>query len=258
MKFKIAITLIICLNLIFCASPQKKIKQERENDPRYQYNLGLYYLNNSQFDEAIKYLSKCMELDPQHFLALNALGQANWMKGRLEVSVSYFQKCLEINPAFTEAHNNLGVSHQEMGFLDKAEQEFRRATADKNYGSRELPYYNLAKLYFEKGKLPEALDFVKKSIEINRTMSIAYNLMGTIYEKLENYEEAIQSYKQALKLSPDDINISFNLASAYFKNNEFQKAKDIFNQIYIQITDSEMKEKIEKYLKLIKDKSLDK
>lgn len=251
MKAKIPFLLFLSLNLILCASSQKKIEQTREKSPRYQYNLGLFYLNDGQVDEAIKYFNKSLAIEPKYDLSLNALGLAYSMKGNFEESVKYFQKCLAINPALTEAHNNLGSIYQEMGLLDKAEQEFRAAITDRNYTSRELPYYNLARLYMLQDKLQDALNFADKALEINRSMVMAHNLRGIIFEKLNNYSEAVESYKQALRTAPDDQSIQFNLAAAYFKNNEFQNSKEIFDKLYAKTGDQDMKKKIEEYLNVI-------
>jgi tetratricopeptide (TPR) repeat protein len=66
--------------------------------------------------------------------------------------------------------------------------------------------------------------------------------------------EAIESYKQAVKLLPSDITYKFNLAAAHFKNNDFRQAEDILTEILPLITDPEMKQKADSYLKTIKGK----
>ncbi|MBE0460032.1 MAG: tetratricopeptide repeat protein [Candidatus Aminicenantes bacterium] len=252
MRFKTAFILILCLQFVLCASSAKKIQQQREKDPRYHYNMGLFFLNNGNLDEATKYFNKCLSLNPGYSLAYNALGLVYLMKGQSEESINNFTKALKLNPKLTEAHNYMGVVYQETGLLDKAEQEFRIALADKNYQSKELPYFNLARLYFVQDKTQEALDYIEKSLEINKTFILAYNLKGTILEKMEKYVEAIKVYKIALKTAPEDININFNLAVAYFKNGEVNKAKEIFENIALKVTNEEMKKNIQQYLNIIK------
>jgi len=252
MRFKTAFILILCLQFVLCASSAKKIQQQREKDPRYHYNMGLFYLNNGNLDEATKYFNKCLSLNQNYSLAYNALGLVYLMKGQSEESINNFNKSLKLNPKLTEAHNYLGVVYQEMGLLDKAEQEFRIALADNNYQSKELPYYNLARLYFVQDKTQEALDYVEKSLEINKTFILAYNLKGTILEKLEKYVEAIDVYKRALKTAPEDIDVNFNLAVAYFKNGQLEEANEIFEKIALKATDEEMEKKIKQYRSLIK------
>lgn len=252
MRVKLTVIIFICLNMLLCASPQKKVENARAKDPVYQCNMGLFYLNEGNIDEAIKYLNRALSLNRRYSLALNSLGLAHSMKGNFAESVKYFQECIAVNPSLTEAHNYLGTVYQEMGFVDKAEKEFRIAALDENYKSRELPYYNLARLYVLRDKVQEALEYVEKSIKINSSFRMAHNLKGVILERQLKFSEAIKSYKKALKNLEGDVDINFNLAVAYFKNNEFSKAKEIFEKINPRVTDLEMKEKIDRYLRMIK------
>ena len=252
MRYRLIIITALLLNLIFCASTQKKIEESRKKDPRYNYSMGSFYLNAGNVDQAIHYFQKTLSLDPNYYLALNGLGLAYSMKGKFSESEKYFLKCLTINPAFSEARNNLGMVYQEMGMIDKAEAQFRIAASDKNYNSRELPYYNLARLYFAQDKLEGALKYVEKALQMDSSMAMAYNLKGIILEKQNKLKEAIANYEKGIKIIPEDIYLNFNLAVAYFKNKDLEKAKAIFEEISLKANDAEMKKQIEDYLKMIK------
>lgn len=254
MKLRTIFLFIIVLALISCVSSQKKLQKEREKDPHYQYNIGLYYLDNGDPDEAIEYFNKSLALNPRNFLVFNALGFSYSMKGDLRQSMKYFQKCLEVNPTFTEAHNNIGMIYQEMGFIDKAEEEFQKVLADEKYPSKENAHYNLANLYFIQGKGDKALDHVQKAIQENIRFAMAYNLKGRILERQNRISKAIESYERASTIVPGEINFSFDLAVALFKNNEFSRAKEIFERISPQVRDQEMKDNIDQYLKIIKER----
>ena len=54
MRAKALAVLAICACLAFCASAQTKTQKAREKDPQYQYNVGLFYLNQNNVDEAIE------------------------------------------------------------------------------------------------------------------------------------------------------------------------------------------------------------
>jgi predicted TPR repeat methyltransferase len=58
----------------------------------------------------------------------------------------------------------------------------------------------------------------------------------------------------AVKIVPDDTNSSFRLGEAYFKSGELHRAAEILEKIAPQVTDAEMKEKLNSYLKTIKEK----
>ena len=257
MRYKLIFIIFICLNFIICASAQKKIEDARNNDLQYQYNMGLFYLNQGIVDEAIKFLNRTLELNPRYDLALYSLGLSHSMNGNFEESVKHLQNCLKINPTLTDARNALGAIYQEMGLLDQAEKEFRIAISDENYKSKDNSYYNLARIYMAKGNLKEALNYVEWALGINRRMVMAHNLKGRIYEGLNDFAKAIDSYKMALDtLSEDatekDVDINFNLAVTYFKNNQFDKAKEIFEKISARIIDPAKRAEIGQYLKLIK------
>jgi tetratricopeptide (TPR) repeat protein len=257
MKNRQAVIFLVCLGLFSCASPQTRIKQaqeKREKDPEYQYNVGLEYLNRTDVDDAIKYLNKALALNPRHYQSLNALGLAYSMRGNFQESVNYYQKCLVISPDFADAHNNLGMAYQELGYVDKAEEEFKKAVENSNYTKKDLPYCNLARLYFLRQDFEKARLYVDYAIKLNSRSAQAYYLQGLILENQNNIYGAIESFKMAVKIVPDDTNSSFRLGEAYFKSGELHRAAEILEKIAPQVTDAEMKEKLNSYLKTIKEK----
>ncbi len=242
------------LSLVMCASSQKKLQMAKEKDPQYQYSMGAVYLNNNNLDEAVRLFNKALSLDPRHYQSLNALGLVHSMKGELREAEKSFLKCLEVSPNFMEAHNNLGMIYQEMGFLDRAEEEFKRVISDPTYASKELAYYNLARLYSMRQNWETALFYADKTIQANARYHLGHGLRGYILESQGKLPEAIESYKQAVKLLPSDVTYKFNLAAAYFKNGAFRQAGQILDEILPLLTDPEMKEKAGNYLKAIKEK----
>jgi Tfp pilus assembly protein PilF len=251
MRAKAVAVVTICASLAFCASSQAKLQRAREKDPKYQYNLGLFYLNQNDVDNAMKYFVKALSLDTRFYLAWNAMGLAHSMRGRLDEAAKAYEKCLEIDPQFAEAHNNLGTVYQEMKMIDKAEAEFRKALSDLTYQNRELPYFNLARLYVLQGRLDEALDYVQKSIQIKPRLAMAYNLRGQIYEKMNKLDDAVSSYEAAVRIVPDDILFNYNLAVGYFKNGEYSRSKECFLKVQGRITDPDTKETVARYLRMI-------
>jgi tetratricopeptide (TPR) repeat protein len=248
----------LCLSLATCASSQKKLQEAREKDPQYQYSMGAFYLNNNNLDEAVRFFQRAITLDPRHFQALNALGLANSMRGNLAEAEKSFLKCLEISPGFVEARNNLGMVYQEMGFPDRAEAEFKKVIADPSYSTKELPYYNLARLYSIRQDWENALFYAEKAVQANPRYHLGYALEGYILESQDKLVEAIDSYKEAVNLLPEDVGYNFRLAAAYFKNGEFRSAEEILEKIRPSITDPEMKQNADSYLKTIRDKEKEK
>ncbi len=241
----------ISIFLLSCASQEKKIEQEREKNPRYQYNVGIFYLNNGQPDEAIKYLQKALLLQPKFDLAFDGLGLAYSIKGDFIEAIKFYNEALAANPLLTDAHNHLATAYQEQGLLDKAEEHFLAAVRDETYHSRELPLYNLARLYYLKEENDKALDYVNQAVNIKPGFAMGHNLKGLVHERLKDYRNAIISYQAAKKILPDDVNLTYNLAGAFFKHENYEKAKELFTALQGKATDPEMRANIVKYLDMI-------
>jgi tetratricopeptide (TPR) repeat protein len=251
MKAKIICTAALILMAAACSSRPAKIKKAQEQDPRYQYNLGVFYLNEGQLDRAIFHLNRSLTLQPDNYLGYHSLGLVYSINGEMEKAVEYFQKALSNNPGSTETRNTLGAVYQEMGFLDKAEEEFAAAARDINYKSRELPYYNLARLYAQKDQLDVALEHINTALSFNSSLSIGHNLKGIILERQGLYGAAIDSFRRAVNKTPDDISFTYNLAVAYFKNEEYQQAGGLFEKILPLVTDPESQGRIKDFLEQI-------
>lgn len=256
MKMRKLTVIVVLISLVSCASSQKKLQQAREKDPQYQYNIGLFYLNSNNMDEAIKYLNRSLALNPRYHLALNALGLAQSMKGNLEEAVKLYLRCLEIVPSFSEARNNLGTVYQELGYIDKAENAFRQVIEDPSYPHKELPYYNLARLSFIRNDMEKALFYVENAIKLSNRFHMGYNLKGLILENQNRLDEAIDCFLQAVKIVPDDVDYNFDLGEAYFKKGEFNRAGEILEKIAPLVLEPQMKEKLDSYLKTIKNRGL--
>jgi Flp pilus assembly protein TadD len=254
MRTKAIAVLTICASLAFCASSQAKIQKLRANDPKYQYNLGLFHLNQNNVDEAIKYFVKSLSLDARFYQAWNMLGLAHASRGRFDEAVKAFQKSLEINPQFTEVYNNLGTVYQEMGFLDMSENAYKTALADPAYANRESPYYNMARLYVLQNRLDEALDNANKAVAAKPRFAMAHDLKGLIQEKLGNLDEAIVSYETAVKIVPEEVRFSYNLAVACFNAGDYARSKELFLKISGKVTDAASRDTIANYLKMIREK----
>lgn len=75
----------------------------------------------------------------------------------------------------------------------------------------------------------EALPFLNKTIHPSYECSI-YNLLGVVYEKLYDYDNAIHYYDKALHLKIDEIRklkLKHNIATVYMSKNDYHRAIQI-------------------------------
>ena len=228
MKRMALILLLLAAALAACAPTPKQIQKQREADPQYQYEKAVVCMQYGIPDEAFKYLNQALALDPRHYLSYNLLGLAHMTKGNLAEAVKAFRACIGVAPGtFSEAHNNLGTALQESGQIEPAEAAFRKAVEiDGNYNSN----YNLAKMYFGQNKLDPALGAVRDSLRKYDRSLLAWNLQGLILDTQGRYDDAIACYQQALKIIAGEPNVSYNLASAYYKSGQTARAKELLEK----------------------------
>lgn len=238
---------VLCLAA--CGPSQKKLAEQREKDPQYQYDKAVVCMQYGLADEAFKYLNEAIRLDPNHYLSSNLLGLAHMYKANPAEAVKAFTNCLAIKPDFSEAQNNLGTAYQETGQIDKAEEAFKKAyELDQNYNAS----FNLARIYYDKNKLEQSLEYVQKSLDRYDRSILAWNLKGLILESRDKIDEAIACYEQALKILPGEVNISFNMGVAYYKAERYDKAKEIMEKILPLAKTEDLRTKINEILKRIK------
>ncbi|MBX3659319.1 MAG: type IV pilus biogenesis/stability protein PilW [Ramlibacter sp.] len=68
----------------------------------------------------------------------------------------------------------------------------------------------LAVGYFEQGQTKIALDELKQVIQLDPSFPDAYNLRGLIYMRLNDFNQAEESFKRAVALNPRDANAHHN------------------------------------------------
>lgn len=114
------------------------------------------------------------------------------------------------------------------GKYPEAEVGYKRAI-EKNIGSYEANF-NLAGALYKQGRYDDAAatygKLAQDGTDLQRQAATWYNL-GNTYVKQRKLDEAIEAYKNALRLTPDDKEAKFNLAYAKkLKQEEEKKNQD--------------------------------
>jgi tetratricopeptide (TPR) repeat protein len=159
------------------------------------FTLGKYYFNNNDFDNAL----------------------------------NYFKKAIEINPKFAEAHHNLGIVYYNLNEKNGAVDELKNAI--RLNGGYAKAYYSLALVYYESKDYGNVLQNLLKVIELEPENANAHFDLAVVYvdrfrEKeltgnislgdLEDLEEALLHY---LKVAELDFNFPHALINAEIVKN---------------------------------------
>ncbi|MEI6608490.1 MAG: tetratricopeptide repeat protein [Deltaproteobacteria bacterium] len=91
--------------------------------------------------------------------------------------------------------------------------------------NNDLAHYNLGLALKDQGKMEEAINEFRKTINIKPSSADAHNNMGIILEMhFKKYDEAIYHYRQALQIDSSNPGTHFNLGIALAKNGEVKES----------------------------------
>ncbi len=91
-------------------------------------------------------------------------------------------------------------------------------------------HYNLGVVYGESGNLTEAIESYKQAIRIDPDDALAHYNLGVAYGELGRLAEAIESYQQAIRIDPDDVDAYINLGVAYGESGNLTEAIESYKQ----------------------------
>ena len=77
------------------------------------------------------------------------------------------------------------------------------------------PYANLGIVYYRLNKLPEAVESLKKAIEVNPDRAAYFNQLGIVYRQSGQLDKARESYARALQIDPLYSNSHLNIGILY-------------------------------------------
>ena len=213
--------------------------------------LAYSYLNNGKLNNAFVELQKAIQFDPENKETLNYLGYISMRFKKYDEAVSYYQKSIAIDPQYSDARNNLGVAYMEMDQWDEAIEQFEAALENPTYRTPEKAYTNMGYAYFKTGDFLNAETVLKKAETRNPTFTFSMYMLGLVYKALGDEEAAIAALDRALKVAPDYIDARWELAQAYLRTGDNDKALLLFEKIAEQAGDTQMGLDAQEYIELI-------
>ena len=171
---------------------------------------------------------KVLEFDPNYASALNNLGMLYARQKRYAEAGNLFERAVELEPTYVFPHLNLGLIYAEQGQMAAAERYLRAAVtlAPLNFEIHNV----LGKLYFDTGRLAEAEDQFRQSLAGEPNLA-AYDHLGTIYLRRNDYGHAEQLFKMALSLSAADVQARLRLGEVYAATGRSAEARRAYELV---------------------------
>ncbi len=167
------------------------------------YALGNIYQAKGFRENALETYKKALKYKPESAEIYNETGNIYKDLNRFDEAILEYERAIILNPSFSAAYNNLGLIYSTRKYMpDKAVQYYLKVI-DLNNDLRilSIAHYQLGIIYYFKGKEPLAINHYKKSIEKFSDYAPPYFKLGEIYMRQSKKEEAVRNFEQYLRLA---------------------------------------------------------
>lgn len=208
------------------------IRLDPEFDQPYYY-LGVAYMDIGGGENALEYLNKYLEFEPEHFDTHQRLLRIFLASGRTKQAIvkgDYILSRLAGQPEEqARTHAMLGDVYLKIEDLDAATFHFKKVLKH-NPGSVGI-YMKMVKISLLNEDQKKAQELLARVIMLDPSNIKAYHQLADIYIKAEKEDELAELYKKILELKPEDVLVKINLANIYFKRQMYEQAKEIAYEI---------------------------
>ena len=125
----------------------KRVLQNNPSQSDAQYLIGVIALQKNNTEKAIELFEKAILINPRAYYYYDC-AQAYNKLGNKESAISSYQQAIALKDDYLEANNNIGDILREIGRHDEAIQYFKKTIQINEKFS--IGYYNLALTYDEK------------------------------------------------------------------------------------------------------------
>lgn len=171
------------------------------NKARPHVNLGSLYMDRAQWDKALPYFSKAIEINPGFFDAYNNRAAAWYNMQQWANSIADYSKALEIKPESAKLHYSRAIAYNNLGQADKALTDFNR-TIELD-AQNALAYGKRGLLFDKSNQLDKALADYSSAIELDPKYAEAFSNRGITYGKLGQWQKSIDDFNQAIAIDPN-------------------------------------------------------
>jgi len=153
-------------------------------NPDIYYNLGVVLIEQGRHGQALAYLNKALEFDPDHSQALlnsAMLIQESGSSQLRQLAVDRLNKIVEKGQVNERVYFNLGMLSMDGGNLETSEYWFRKAIELKNDFRSAL--FNIALLLSDSDRPLEAAPFLHQLIKHHPLSAVSWERLEPVYRK---------------------------------------------------------------------------
>lgn len=168
-----------------------------------QYDLGITYMIKEKYKLAEKHFEKAVKIEPDYMQAMNALGAAYIEQKQWDKAIKCLNKCINslfyITPHYS--FTNLGWAYLGKKDYELAKDYFLKALKKVPNYSRAL--HGFVEVSLETNQEDMAFRKLEKALKKFPDSMIVHYDLARIHEKLDKYTKAKSHWEKVIKLAPE-------------------------------------------------------
>jgi len=173
--------------------------------------LGREHFERREYDRAENVLRQVLERTDRFADVYNMLAVILHERGDFAGAEKHFERAVEINPNYTEALLNLAVTYNDLGKYEAARKVYARIRREDGQTGVADPFIrgkianmhaDLAQAYADAGCKPEAIEQLKRAVELCPTYADLQTRLGSLYRDTDNFALAREHYEAARAANP--------------------------------------------------------
>lgn len=208
-----------------------KILELKPGSPAALLLLGDSYKGQGKMEEALRVYLEASRNGKLFLDPIKKLAELHKVTGNIREETKYLEKLDRLSPLNVERKISIGDNYMALGEQDKAVGIFddavklatREAMAQVGRVSRAIAERCLS-------TAPEISEkYLRQSLESKRGMLDksdidTFNRLGITLRKQGKWDQAIEEYRKAVKVAPNDAGLYYNIAMAYSEGRQYQDA----------------------------------
>ena len=187
-----------------------------EKDAEYYNEKTNGAWNNGNFEEALEYNRKAVELNPKCERYHYNTGELMRKLKRMEEAKAAFRKGVDANPGRADGYRLLGEVYAETKDYDTAFELYQKALSLRPDDGNIV--YDIGLVYIERKEYETAVECFTEAIEKGYRNHFPYLFRAIVYNNnLHQYDKALEDINMAIKYEPTDF-LMLGLKAAIYSN----------------------------------------
>ncbi|MBV8707842.1 MAG: tetratricopeptide repeat protein [Acidobacteriaceae bacterium] len=201
-------------------------KKRDADAPETHLALGSVYTQTGNLSEAIKEIQQALKIQESDDGYVR-LGRAYLANKNVDAAIKALETAVHLKPFNWYNQDQLARAYWKKNRLADALKHFQEA-ADRNPTNADL-FNSMGVIYSGQGQWPKAIEAYQKAISLQKSAE-AYSNLGTAYFYAGQYSKAVPMLQKAVEMDPHRAAFVGNLADAYREAKQYEKAQTLYDQ----------------------------